>query len=53
MTYEGQPTRAGSNIIKALVVITIAWVAYWAASGGLDEIAIPEPAPVTSTTLAG
>lgn len=54
LTYDGQPTRTGSNILRFLVIVTIAWVAYWAATGGLDEIPIVETAPATtSTTVAG
>ena len=52
MTYQGEPTRSNSTILKVLVVVTIVWVAYWASTGGLDRIVVPETAPVTSTTLA-
>lgn len=38
MTYQGSPAGSGSRVMKILVVITIAMVAYWAATGGLDEI---------------
>lgn len=41
MTYRGQPVGSGSRVLRALVVITIALVAYWAATGGLDEIPAP------------
>jgi hypothetical protein len=34
--------------MRALVIIMIAWVAYWAAMGGLDEIPLPEKEPITS-----
>lgn len=53
MTYDGQPTRAATNLMKALVIITIIWVAYWAATGGLDRIVVSGAATTTSTTLAG
>lgn len=53
MTYEGQPTRGNTAILKALVIATIIWFAYWAATGGLDQIAVPALDTATSTTLAG
>lgn len=54
MTYDGQPTRSGSNVLRALVILMIAWVAYWASTGGLNEIPAVESAPaVTTTTVAG
>ncbi len=53
LTYEGQPTRGNTVILKALVIATIIWIAYWAATGGLDEIVVPVPDAATSTTLAG
>lgn len=37
--------------MKVLVVLAIVWVAYWASTGGLDQIGIPESAPTTSTTV--
>jgi hypothetical protein len=53
VTYNGQASRVSNNVMKALVILTIAWVAYWAATGGLDQIAIPETAASsTSTTVA-
>ncbi len=42
VTYNGQASRVSNNVMKALVILTIAWVAYWAATGGLDQIAVPE-----------
>lgn len=42
MTYRGQPAGSGSRVLQALIVITIALVAYWAATGGLDEIPVPD-----------
>ena len=54
MTYQGQPSTSTNTVLKVLVAGLIIWVAYWAATGGLDEIAIPAPAePTTSSTLAG
>ncbi|MEA1902083.1 MAG: hypothetical protein U9N56_00995 [Actinomycetota bacterium] len=53
MTYDGHQTRSGSNILRFLVIVTIAWVAYWASTGGLDQIPAVESAPVvTSTTIS-
>lgn len=43
MTYQGQPVGSGSRVLRALIVITIALVAYWASTGGLDEIPIRDP----------
>lgn len=42
MTYEGNPARGRSRVMKVLVVITIALVAYWAVNGGLDEIEVAD-----------
>lgn len=42
MTYTGNPTRATNRVLIALVVVTIAIVAYWAMNGGLDEIQVAE-----------
>lgn len=50
MTFQGEPDRSGSNLLKTLVVITIILVAYWAANGGLDQIEVPSPPPTSSTT---
>ena len=52
LTYEGQPTRSNTAILKTLVIITIAWFAYWAATGGLDQIAVPPSPTITTTTVA-
>lgn len=40
MTFQGQPVGSGSRVLRALIVITIALVAYWAATGGLDQIPV-------------
>jgi len=54
VTYDGQPTRTGNNILRVLVIVTITWVTWWAVTGGLDQIPIAESSPkVTSTTVAG
>jgi hypothetical protein len=44
LTYNGEQTRTGANVLKTLVILTIVWVAYWAATGGLDRIVIPDAA---------
>lgn len=38
MTYEGRSTGATNRILMTLVIITIVLVAYWAVTGGLDQI---------------
>ncbi len=54
MTYNGAPSRVTNNVMKVLVIVTIVWVGYWAATGGLDRIATPETASSTTlTTVAG
>ena len=42
MTYEGRSTRATNRILMVLVIVTIAIVAFWAMSGGLDEIVVTQ-----------
>lgn len=39
-------------VMKVLVIVTIVWVAYWAANGGLDSIGAPEASASTTTTIA-
>jgi len=34
--------------MRILVILMIVWVSYWAATGGLDRIVIPEDQPTTS-----
>ncbi len=50
VTYDGRASRATNNVMKVLVILTIALVAYWAATGGLDRIATPETAISTTAT---
>lgn len=50
MTYQGEPAGSGALVMRALVMITIALVAYWATTGGLDEIQVVEPSVVNTTT---
>ena len=47
MTYEGRPEEKGNRFLKILVVVVIAWVAYWAANGGIDQIPLPTAEDVT------
>lgn len=42
MTYTGNSKRPTSRVLNALVVVTIAIVAVWAMTGGLDEIQVTE-----------
>lgn len=54
MTYHGAPSRSTNTILKMLVIASIIWVAYWAATGGLDQIAVTDStASTTTTTVAG
>lgn len=50
MTYRGEPAGSGALVMRALVIITIALVAYWAATGGLDEIQVVDANVVNGTT---
>ena len=51
MTFRGEATPATTRTMKILVLVMIAWVAYWAATGGLDQIVVPEED--SATTLLG
>ncbi len=42
MTYTGNSSRTTNRVMIALVVVTIAIVAFWATNGGLDEIQVVE-----------
>jgi len=42
LTYEADSTRRSNRVLIALVVITIAVVAFWAVSGGLESIQVTE-----------
>jgi len=46
LTYTGNTSRSTNRVLTTLVVITIAVVAMWAMTGGLDEIQVSEPEPV-------
>lgn len=52
MTYQGQSASSTNTVLKVLVVATIIWVAYWAATGGLDQIATSQPESATTTTVS-
>jgi len=49
VTYEGSPGETGNRFLKMLVVLVIAWVAYWAATGGIDQIPVPTVETATET----
>lgn len=42
MTYAGNTSRPSNRVLIVLVVITIAFVAFWAMTGGLDEIQVAQ-----------
>lgn len=46
MTYAGRPSSTSKRVLIALVVITIVLVAWWAMTGGLDQV------PVTGADTA-
>jgi hypothetical protein len=53
MTFQGDPTRNGNSVLKALVVAAIAIVAYWSSTGGFEAIDVPGTVPTVTTTLVG
>lgn len=40
MTYAGSSSRNSTRVLITLVVITIVLVAWWAMSGGLDQVPV-------------
>ena len=44
------PASSTNTILKVLVVVLIVWVAYWAATGGIDEIVVNQPSSTSTTT---
>lgn len=48
MTYQGQPVGSSALVLRALIIIAIALVAYWAATGGLDEIPVADNTTISS-----
>jgi hypothetical protein len=46
MTFQGEPSRGVNYVLRALVVITIVIVAFWATDLWLGDI------PITSTTTS-
>lgn len=50
MTYEGSPARSRSRVMRVLVIITIALVAYWGINGGLDEIEVRDSTSSSAIT---
>ncbi len=49
MTYEGEPSRRSNRVLQALVVVTIALVAFWAVTGGLEQIQVNDVNTATVT----
>lgn len=41
---------SGARILRVLIVITIALVAYWASTGGLDQIPAADNPSVSSSS---
>ena len=50
MTYRGQPVGSSAQVLRALIIVTIALVAYWAVNGGLDQIPVADAPAVSSST---
>jgi hypothetical protein len=42
LTYAGNSSRSSNRVLIVLVVLTIAFVAFWAMTGGLDEIQVTD-----------
>ncbi len=49
MTYQGQPVGSSAQVLRALIIIMIALVSYWAANGGLDQIPIADNSAVSTS----
>jgi hypothetical protein len=50
VSFQSEPTSSGNTLLKALVVVTIALLAFWAANGGYDSIDVPGYVPPSTTT---
>lgn len=50
VTYQGEPAGSGAFVMRVLVIITIALIAYWAATGGLDEIQVVDTSIANTAT---
>lgn len=50
LTYRGQPAGSGARVLRALIVLTIALVAYWASTGGLDQIPVADNSTISSSS---
>jgi hypothetical protein len=50
LTYRGPAAHRTNRVLIALVVVTIAVVAYWAVNGGLEEIPVSQQA---TTSVSG
>lgn len=46
LTYAPNTSRSSNRVLTVLVLITIVIVAWWAMTGGLDEVETPETDPV-------
>jgi hypothetical protein len=56
VTYQGDTTKTGNRVLKALVVLAIVFIAWWAARGGYDQVPTITPTSTTdstSTTIEG
>jgi len=49
LTYVGPTSRSSNRVLMVLVVITIAFVAFWALRGGFDAIPQAEAETVVVT----
>lgn len=48
MTYVGNTSRSTNRVLIALVVITVLIVAWWAGTGGLDQVPVVEETIVSN-----
>lgn len=51
MTQHEAVVRTPTTLMRILIVLFIAWVAYWAINGGLNEIPVPEETATSSHLL--
>jgi len=47
---EGSP-KSSSRTMKMLVIVFAVWVAYWAATGGIDRIPVSTSSTATPTVI--
>lgn len=50
MTFSGEPGSTGNSVLKAMVVIAIVFVAFWAIRGGYQSVDVPVTTTTSSTT---